>query len=361
LRDIGRLKKGSLVRLPGFERGEAFLRMGDEGLLRLKAEPGSAAWPASYAVAARMRSEELPDLESSEPKPEESAVEGAVKGALAEFGSSIGDALSGIRQGLGELQRKQDRLADQLAFGQAGQGELEVQAVAERVRPFDFARRADPELLTSLLSREHPQTIALVLSYLEPQLASLVLGGLSQELQPAVVKRIATLGGTMPDVVREVERVLDKELSAAASEEYALAGGLDGAIDILNVAARGVERLVIESMQLSDPRLAEELKKRLFVFEDIFLIGREYCAKVLDRVDEDVLLRAMKAIPDKVREFIWDCAPKEKLAGLKERFEAMGRIRLHDVEEAQQRIVALIRQMEESGEILIESPGEALV
>jgi flagellar motor switch protein FliM len=361
LRDIGRLKKGSLVRLPGYERGEAFLRMGDEGLLRLKAEPGSAAWPASYAASSSMKGEDLPDLASPERKPEESAVEGAVKSALAEFGSSIGETLSGIRQGLGELQKKQDRMADQLAFGQAGQGELEAQAVPERVRPFDFASRADPELLTSLLSREHPQTIALVLSYLEPQLASLALGGLSRELQPAVIKRIATLGRTMPDVVREVERILDKELSVAASEEYTLAGGLDGAIDILNLAARGVEKLVVESMEKSDPRLAEELKKRMFVFEDIILLGREACAKVLERVDEETLLGAMKAIPDKVREFIWDCAPKEALAGLKSRFEAMGRIRLHDVEEAQLRIVSRIREMEGSGEILIERPGEALV
>jgi flagellar motor switch protein FliM len=361
LRDIGRLKKGSLVRLPGFERGEAFLRMGDEGLLRLAAEPGHAAWPASYAVASIVKGEDLPDLASPESAPEESAMEGAMKGALAEFGASISETLSGIRQGLGELQRKQDRMADQLAFGGTGQGELEAQAVAERVRPFDFARRADPGLLTSLLSCEHPQTIALVLSYLEPQLASLVLGGLSQELQPTVVKRIATLGGTMPEVVREVERVLDKKLSVAASEEYALAGGLDGAIDILNMASRGVEKLVVESMEKSDPLLAEELKKRMFVFEDIVLVGREACAKVLERVDGESLLRAMKAIPDKVREFIWDCAPKEALAGLKSRFEAIGRIRLHDVEEAQARIVSLIREMEESGEIIIEKPGESLV
>jgi flagellar motor switch protein FliM len=361
LRDIGRLRKGSLVRLPGFGEGRAILRMGGEDLLLLGARGGSAARPASYAVLGSLRREQLEELEGDEGEGGAQRTAAAIKGALSDFGAGLDSKLSGMGRALEELLRAQARMADQLAFGQAEEGQGGELPIRERARPFDFVHRVDQGLFLGFIQSEHPQTIALVLSYLEPQAAAQALAGLPPELQAEVLRRVATLGPVMPEILREVERVLEKKLSFVASEEIALAGGVDGAIDILNIASRGVERGVIESLERSDPELAEELKKRMFVFEDVILLGRETFAKVAARADRELLSRALKAVPDAIRDFVWGCLPDPERRDCVARYEALGRLRLHEVEEAQQSVIALIREMEESGEIVIERPGEAMV
>jgi flagellar motor switch protein FliG len=137
------------------------------------------------------------------------------------------------------------------------------------------------------------------------------------------------------------------------------AGGVDDVVEILNMAPRSVEKLVVESLERSDPGLAEEIKRRMFVFEDIVLLERGVVGKVLAEVAEEDLFLALKAAPENVRNFIWDCAAKNDVGRLKAAFEASGRTRLHDVEAAQQRIVGTIRKMEEDGRIFIERPGDA--
>jgi flagellar motor switch protein FliG len=227
-----------------------------------------------------------------------------------------------------------------------------------QVRPFDFIRRTDPTHLLNFIQQEHPQTIALILAYLEPQKASAILGSLPHEIQSDVAKRIATMDRTSPEILREVERVLEKKLSTLSSEDYTAAGGVESIVDILNLVDRSTEKTIIESLEEDDPELAEEIKKRMFVFEDIVLLDDRAIQKVLREVDTSELGKALKAVDSEVQDKIYRNMSKRAATLLKEDMEYMGPIRLKDVEESQQKIVAIIRKLEEQGEIVVARAGE---
>jgi flagellar motor switch protein FliG len=227
-----------------------------------------------------------------------------------------------------------------------------------QVRPFDFIRRTDPAHLMNFIQQEHPQTIALILAYLEPQKASVILGSLPHEIQSDVAKRIATMDRTSPEILREVERVLEKKLSTLSSEDYTAAGGVESIVDILNLVDRSTEKTIIESLEEDDPELAEEIKKRMFVFEDIVLLDDRAIQKVLREVDTAELAKALKAVDSEVQDKIYRNMSKRAATLLKEDMDYMGPIRLKDVEEAQQKIVSIIRKLEEQGEIVVARAGE---
>jgi flagellar motor switch protein FliG len=227
-----------------------------------------------------------------------------------------------------------------------------------QVRPFDFIRRTDPTHLLNFIQQEHPQTIALILAYLEPGKSSVILGSLPHEIQSDVAKRIATMDRTSPEVLREVERVLEKKLSTLSSEDYTAAGGVESIVDILNLVDRSTEKTIIESLEEEDPELAEEIKKRMFVFEDIVLLDDRAIQKVLREVDTAELAKALKAVDSEVQDKIYRNMSKRAATLLKEDMEYMGPVRLKDVEEAQQKIVSIIRKLEEQGEIVVARSGE---
>lgn len=227
-----------------------------------------------------------------------------------------------------------------------------------QVRPFDFIRRTDPAHLLNFIQQEHPQTIALILAYLEPPKASVILGSLPHEVQSDVAKRIATMDRTSPEVLREVERVLEKKLSTLSSEDYTAAGGVESIVEILNLVDRSTEKVIIESLEEDDPELAEEIKKRMFVFEDIVLLDDRAIQKVLREVDTTELAKALKAVDSEVQDKIFRNMSKRAATLLKEDMDYMGPIRLKDVEESQQKIVSIIRKLEEQGEIVVARSGE---
>jgi flagellar motor switch protein FliG len=227
-----------------------------------------------------------------------------------------------------------------------------------QVRPFDFIRRTDPAHLLNFIQQEHPQTIALILAYLEPQKASVILGALPHEIQSDVAKRIATMDRTSPEVLREVERVLEKKLSTLSSEDYTAAGGVENIVEILNLVDRSTEKGSIESLEEEDPELAEEIKKRMFVFEDIVLLDDRAIQKVLREVDTAELAKALRGVEGEVQDKIFKNMSKRAAALLKEEMEYMGPVRLKDVEETQQKIVSIIRKLEDSGEIVVARSGE---
>lgn len=227
-----------------------------------------------------------------------------------------------------------------------------------QVRPFDFIRRTDPAHLLNFIQQEHPQTIALILAYLEPQKASIILASLPNEIQSDVAKRIATMDRTNPEILREVERVLEKKLSTLSSEDYAASGGVESIVEILNLVDRSTEKTIIESLEEDDPELAEEIKKRMFVFEDIVLLDDRSIQKVLREVDTSELAKALKAVDSEVQDKIYRNMSKRASTLLKEDMEYMGPVRVRDVEEAQQKIVAIIRKLEEQGEIVVARAGE---
>ena len=223
-----------------------------------------------------------------------------------------------------------------------------------QVRPFDFIRKTDPAHLLNFIQQEHPQTIALILAYLEPGKAAIILQNLPEEMQPEVSKRLATMDRNSP----EVERVLEKKLSTLSSEDYTAAGGVESVVEILNLVDRSSEKAIIESLEEEDPDLAEEIKKRMFVFEDIVMLDDRAIQKVLRDVDTQELSKALKSVDAEVQDKIFKNMSKRAAAMLKEDMEFMGPVRLKDVEEAQQRIVSTIRRLEDSGDIVIARAGE---
>ena len=227
-----------------------------------------------------------------------------------------------------------------------------------QVRPFDVIRRQDPAHLLNFIQQEYPQTIALILAYLEPNKAAVILQSLPDDIQPEVSKRLATMDRTSPDVLREVERVLEKKLSTLSSEDYTAAGGVEAVVDILNLVDRTSEKSIIESLEEDDPDLAEEIKKRMFVFEDIVMLDDRAIQKVLREVDSGELSKALKNVDTEVQDKIFRNMSKRAAATLKEDMEFMGPVRLKDVEEAQQKIVSTIRRLEDAGKVVIARSGE---
>jgi flagellar motor switch protein FliG len=227
-----------------------------------------------------------------------------------------------------------------------------------QVRPFDFIRRTDPAHLLNFIQQELPQTIALILAYLEPNKAAVILQNLPHEVQSEVARRIAIMDRTSPEVLREVERVLEKKLSTLSSEDYTAAGGVTSVVEILNLVDRSSEKQIIEALEEEDPELAEEIKKKMFVFEDIVMLDDRSIQKVLREVDTQELSKALKSVNSEVQEKIYRNMSKRAAQMLKEDMEFMGPVRLKDVEEAQQKIVSIIRHLEDTGEIVVARAGE---
>jgi flagellar motor switch protein FliG len=226
-----------------------------------------------------------------------------------------------------------------------------------QVRPFDFARKADPAQILNFIQNENSQTIALVLSYLQSEQASIILSSLPQEKQADVAKRIALMDSTSPEVISQVERVLEQKLSATATQDYTNAGGIAAIVQILNGVDRGTERTILDSLEIQDPELAEEIKKRMFVFEDIVNVDNRSIQRIIRDIENADLQLALKVASEEVREVIFKNMSKRMAETFREEMEFMGPVRLRDVEEAQTRIVATIRRLEESGEIIIARGG----
>jgi len=227
-----------------------------------------------------------------------------------------------------------------------------------QVRPFDFVRRADPAHLSNFIQQEHPQTIALILSYLEPKKAAQILSTIEPEKRSNVAKRIATMDRTSPDTLREVERVLERKISTIASEDFTMAGGIDTIVEILNNVDRSTEKSIMEALEEDDPDLAEEIKKKMFVFEDVVILDDRSIQRVLREVDHQDLAKALKAVDPELQEKIFRNMSKRAAQTLKEDMEYMGPLRMKEVEEAQQKIVGIIRKLEETGEIVVARSGE---
>lgn len=222
-----------------------------------------------------------------------------------------------------------------------------------QVRPFDFLRRADAGQLLNFIRNEHPQTMALILAYLDPRQSATVLSSLPPELQVEVTRRIAVMDRTSPDLVHEVERVLERKLASVVSEDYTAVGGLDSCVAVLNKVDRSTERQIIEGLMSDDPELAEEIRKRMFVFEDLVNLDDRSIQRVLREVDlnKDLPL-ALKVASEEVTGKIRRNLSKRAVENLDEAMEYLGPVRLRQVEEAQQKIVNIVRRLEEEGEIV---------
>ena len=226
-----------------------------------------------------------------------------------------------------------------------------------QVRPFEFVRKTDASQLLNFIQDEHPQTIALILSYLSSSQASAIISALSPDKQADVAKRIAQMDRTSPDVIKEVEKILEKKLSSLVNQDYTIVGGVDSIVDILNTVDRGTEKHIMESLEIEEPELADEIRKKMFVFEDILSLDDKSIQRVLREVDNNELAIALKGANEEVQNVIFNNLSKRLVTMIKEDMEYMGPVRMKDVEEAQQKIVNIIRKLEDAGEIIISRGG----
>ncbi len=224
--------------------------------------------------------------------------------------------------------------------------------------PFEFFQRTDPQHLLNFIQNEHPQTIALVLCYLDYEKSALILSSLPHEIQANVAKRIATMERVSPEVLHEVERILERKLSSLSSQDYTLAGGIGTTVEVLTRVDRATEKLIIENLEESDPELADEIKKKMFVFEDIVLLEDRSVQRLIREVDNQDLAKALKSVDNQVLDKIFKNMSKHAGLLLQEDMEFLGPVRLKEVEDCQQRIVNVIRNLEDLGEILITRGAE---
>lgn len=222
-----------------------------------------------------------------------------------------------------------------------------------RVRPFDFIRRADSTQISNFIQNEHPQTIALVLSYLDPQQAAAMLASLPLDKQTSVIARIANMSVSAPEYIKEVERILEKNMASVNQGQQAFVGGIDSLVKILNSVDRGTEKSLLEYLEQSDPKLTEEIKNRMFVFEDLTKLDNRAIQTVLKEINNNDLAVALKGATKEVTKVIFSNISKRLQETIKEEIEFLGPVRIRDVEEAQQTIVNVIRKLDESGEIII--------
>lgn len=233
-----------------------------------------------------------------------------------------------------------------------------VSETSQQYRPFAIARKADTSQLLNVLNYEHPQTIALILCYLQPDKAAQVLAELTEEVQSDVALRIATMSNTSPMVIKEIEKVLNSKLFSIVRTEITSLGGVKTLVDILNQVDRNTEKNITEGLEREDEALAEKIKNSMFVFEDVIILDDVSIQRVLREIEVKELALALKGCSEDVANTIYKNQSKRAAASLKEDIEFLGPVRLMEVEKSQQKIVSIIRRLEESGEIIISRGGE---
>jgi flagellar motor switch protein FliG len=220
--------------------------------------------------------------------------------------------------------------------------------------PFEFLRRADARQVLSFLQDEHPQTVALVLAHMRSDQAAIVLSGMPDDLQADVAHRVAVMESSSPEVVRQVEAILERKLSSVLqSNDFSVAGGLQPLVDIINHSDRATERLILEGLERRDPALAEQVRSQMFMFEDICNLDDRSVQLVLRQVDGKELATALKGVRQDVRDKIMTNMSERAAVNLADEIEVLGPVRLTSVEEAQAKVIQTIRSLEESGQIIL--------
>ena len=219
--------------------------------------------------------------------------------------------------------------------------------------PFDFLKKVNPNHLLNFIQNEHPQTMALILAYLEYEQSAVILSALAPELQTEVALRIATMDQTAPEIIAEVERVLERRIATVLSQEFTAAGGIEALAELLNRVDRATEKGILETLEEENQELAVEIKKLMFTFDDVILLDDRGIQQVLKELDMKELAVALKGSNEDVKNKIFSNVSSRAADNIREDMEFMGPVRVKQVEEAQQKIVAVIRRLEESGELVI--------
>ena len=259
--------------------------------------------------------------------------------------------------GEGNLEFARELLKNSLDPDQAARVLSQIQTQVQKT-PFSFLQRAESENLLTFIQDEHPQTIALILCHLSHHKAAEILVGLRMQKQIEVIKRIANMEQTNPEVIREVERGLESRLSNMLMQNMEKSGGVPTVAEMLNLADRSTEKAIMEGLEAEDPDLVEQIRRLMFVFEDILLVNDKGIQAVLKEVDNDELALALKTASEELQQKIFTNMSARAAELIKEDMEYMGPVRISDVEAAQQRIVDIVRRLEESGDVMIQGRGD---
>jgi flagellar motor switch protein FliG len=266
--------------------------------------------------------------------------------AIQEFANANPAALTGKAGGLDVAKS----LVEQ-ALGKAAGATLENVRQSIEALPFGFLQKVDSQNLLTFIIDEHPQTIALILCHLHPTQASDIISGLPAERQLSVIRRIATMGQTSPEIIDEVEKGLEHRMASVMSQQFENAGGVQAVAEILNVIDRATERSLLENLTQEDPDLVEEIRRLMFVFEDITQLGNKEIQVLLKNVDNTQWAMALKGASEELKNKILQNMSKRACDMLREEMEYLGPVRLSNVEQVQQQIVDIVRRLEDSGEI----------
>ncbi len=226
-------------------------------------------------------------------------------------------------------------------------------------QPFSFLQKAESENLLTFMQDEHPQTIALILSHLPSSKGSEILSGLPPAKQLEVVTRVANMEQTNPEVIQEVEKGLEQRLSGVMMQQFQKVGGVEAVAEMLNLSDRATEKGILESLEAEDPELVEQIRRLMFVFEDILLIDDKGIQSVLKEIDHEQLALALKTASEEMKQKIFGNMSERAAQLIKEDMEYMGPVRLSDVEAAQQKIVDVVRRLEDAGEIILQGRGDS--
>lgn len=224
--------------------------------------------------------------------------------------------------------------------------------------PFSALRKADAKTILNIIREEHPQTVALILAHLTPEQAGLILASMPPDVQSDIARRVAMIDRLTPDVIKDVETLLESKISSVVQQDNSVVGGVQSLVDILNRVGRSAEKVVLEGLEREDPTLAEEVKRRMLVFEDMVMLPDNFIQRVLREVNSKDLAVAMRGAGEEVNDRIYKNLSKRAAEMLKEEIEFMGPVRLREVEQSQQKIVNILRKLDESGEIIISRGGD---
>jgi len=266
--------------------------------------------------------------------------------------------LSMARQYLdqGGMEYARSLLEESLSPGEAAEILAAVQqAIAST--PFSFLQKTESENLLTFIQDEHPQTVAVILAHLNPQKAAEVLAGLPAKIQIEVVRRIANMEQTSPEIIREVEQGLEHRFANIVSQKFEKAGGVNAIAEMLNLTDRATEKGVLESLEEEDPDLAEQIRRLMFVFEDIMLVNDKGIQAVLKEVDNQELALALKGASEELKEKVFRNMSERAARLIQEEMEFMGPVRISDVEAAQQKVVDAVRRLEDAGEVIVSGRG----
>jgi flagellar motor switch protein FliM len=355
IKKLYNLKKGDLIKIKGYHKNEFLLYSGDVPVMKLFND--SLRKKICFKVVDEDKKNDWTGDDNDDGANKEDMASLKDK-QFEELSNKISDTIGNMEMKIEILSKKQDELLDGISFS-SGQGIAEETRTEEE--PFGILNRYDVGDIARFIGGEHPQTVAMILSYLKPDFGGKILSLMPDGLKVRVIKRISSIDPVHPDVIRNTENILIKKMQAKSNFNYQKQSGIETVVEILNLCPRNVEKTVIDGVEKDFPVLAEEIKKRMFVFEDIVLLDNRSLKKVLGSVDKDDLALSIKSVNDEVKKRIYDNLGRSEIEEIEKKNSETGPVKLTKIEECQQRIVGLVRVLESRGEISISRTDEEVV